>query len=93
MRGGATLDDKLIWGIRLMRIFSALVEVSAALLLLRMNEVGSMLRLNSVLGMVGPLIFIAVSALGLADSLGKVQPQKLALIFLGILLVLWGTRS
>jgi len=86
-------DQKMLWGIRLMRMLSASVEVVAALLLLRMTDAKSMLRLNGVLGMVGPFIFIGVSALGLAASLGKVHPQKLAVIFVGVLLVLWGTRS
>ncbi len=83
----------MLWGIRLMRMLSAAVEVIATLLLLRMTDAKSMLRLNGMLGLVGPFIFIGVSALGLAASLGKVQPQKLLLVFLGVLLVLWGTRS
>jgi hypothetical protein len=87
------LDDKLIWGIRLMRGLSAVVEVCAVLLLFRMQDSRSMLRLNGLLGLIGPLIFITVSAMGLADSLGKVQPGKLALILAGVVLVVWGTRS
>jgi EamA domain-containing membrane protein RarD len=87
------LDDKLIWGIRLMRGLSAAVEVCAVLLLFRMQDSRSMLRLNGLLGMIGPLIFISVSALGLADSLGKVQPVKLVVILAGVVLVVWGTRS
>lgn len=87
------MDDKLIWGIRLMRALSAVVEVCAVLLLFRMQDSRSMLRLNGLLGLIGPLIFISVSALGLADSLGKVQPAKLALILAGVVLVVWGTRS
>jgi hypothetical protein len=86
------LDDRFVWGIRLMRGLSALVEVSAVVLLFRMNDTRSMLRLNGVLGLVGPLIFIGVSALGLADSLGKLQPTKLAFILAGVALVVWGTR-
>jgi len=86
------LDDKLIWGIRLMRGLSAAIEVSAVLLLLRMQDVRPMLRLNSALGLVGPLIFIAVSAMGLAEGLGKIHPQKLLLILTGVVLVVLGTR-
>lgn len=86
------MDDKLIWGIRLVRALSAAIEVSAVLLLLRMHDVRPMLRLNSALGLVGPLVFIAVSAMGLAEGLGKIHPQKLLLILAGVVLVVLGTR-
>lgn len=85
--------DKMLWGIRLMRALSACIEVSAVFLLLKIQDVGSALRLNAILGLFGPFIFITVSALGLAASLGKVQPAKLGLIFAGVILVILGTRN
>jgi hypothetical protein len=86
------MAERLMWGIRLVRLLSATIEVVAVILLLRMQDVGSMLRLNAGLGLVGPLIFITVSALGLTGSLGQVQPAKLVLILLGVVLVVIGTR-
>lgn len=86
------MEEKLIWGIRLARMLSACVEVAAAVLLLRMADPRAMLRLNSLLGLVGPLVFVTVSALGLAASLGKLQPGRLLIVLLGVVLVLWGTR-
>lgn len=86
------MDEQMLWGIRIMRGLSALVEVSAVLLLLSVNDVRSMIRINGFLGMVGPLIFITVSALGLAAGLGKIQPHKLGLILVGVGCVVWGTR-
>jgi len=85
-------EEKLVWGIRLARMLSACIEVTAAVMLLRMVDPKLMLRLNGVLGLVGPLIFITVSALGLAASLGRMQPGKLLVVLLGVILVLWGTR-
>lgn len=82
----------MLWGIRLMRGLSATVEVCAVMLLLRMQDVRQMIRLNGILGMVGPLIFISVSALGLAAGLGKIQPGRLGLILVGVILVVLGTR-
>lgn len=83
----------MLWGMRLMRILSACVEVVAAVMLVRMNDPKAMLRLNGALGVVGPMIFIGVSALGIAASLGKIQPQKLAVILAGVILIVLGTRS
>ena len=86
------MEERLIWGMRLVRILSACIEVSAALILLRMADPKAMLRLNSVLGLVGPVVFIAVSALGLAASLGRLQPGRVLIVLAGIALVVWGTR-
>lgn len=86
------MDDRLVWGIRLVRGLSALVEVMAALLLLRMTDIRAMIRLNSMLGLVGPLVFITVSAFGIAASLGRIQPGRLGLVVLGVVLVVLGTR-
>ncbi len=86
------MEERLIWGMRLARMLSACIEVFAALMLLRMADPRAMLRLNSLLGLVGPAIFITVSALGLAASLGRLQPGRVLVVLLGIALVVWGTR-
>ena len=86
------MEERLIWGMRQARVLSACIEVTAALILLRMADPRAMLRLNSLLGLVGPAIFIAVSALGLAASLGRLQPGRVLIVLLGIALVVWGTR-
>ena len=86
------MEERLIWGMRLARMLSACVEVCVAVLLLRMADPRAMLRLNALAGLVGPAVFVAVSALGLAASLGRLEPGRLLVVFLGIALVLWGTR-
>lgn len=86
------MEDRMMMGIRLARGISAAIEVTALLLLLRMENIGDMVRLNGLLGMVGPVIFITVSALGLAGSIGAIQPAKLALIAAGVVLIVLGTR-
>lgn len=86
------MEERLIWGMRLARMLSACIEVFAALMLLRMADPRAMLRLNSLLGLVGPAIFITVSALGLAASPGRLQPGRVLVVLLGIALVVWGTR-
>lgn len=85
-------QEKMMWGIRLIRGLSVAIEFTALLLLLRMKDVASMLRLNGMLGLTGPVIFISVSALGLAAVAGQIPHWKLALILLGVVLVIVGTR-
>jgi hypothetical protein len=86
------VDEKFLLGIRLMRALSATIEVTAALLLFQMTDIRSMLRLNSLLGLVGPLIFITVSALGIVGSLDEIRWPKLLLVLAGVSLVVIGTK-
>ncbi|MDF2627545.1 MAG: hypothetical protein K0R39_1376 [Symbiobacteriaceae bacterium] len=86
------MEEHMMTGIRIARGISAAVEVTALLLLLRMDKIADMFRLNAFLGMVGPIIFITVSALGLAGSVGAVPWPKLLLIAAGIVLIVLGTR-
>lgn len=86
------MEEKMMMGIRLARGLSATVEVTALLMLLRMDDVKSMLKLNGMLGLVGPLIFITVSALGIAGSMGSIAPGKLAMIAAGVVMIVLGTR-
>ncbi len=86
-------NEKMIWAMRLMRGLSAVVEVTAALLFLRMNDAGSILRVNSLLGLIGPFIFIGVSAFGIAASVNTFPLKKIIMILAGVLMVIWGTKQ
>lgn len=74
-----------------LRVISGLIEIATALVFLKAGRIETALRLNAFLGLVGPVIFLAVSALGIVAIAVKLPPAKVALVSLGILLVLWGT--
>ncbi|MFO7172672.1 MAG: DUF2619 domain-containing protein [Bacillota bacterium] len=86
------MEQRLMQGMVLLRGISACLEVTAVLLMLRASRLESLLRLNAVLGLVGPATFLAVSALGLAGLSGRLHPGRFLLVALGVLLVLLGTR-
>ena len=77
----------------LIRVISGLLEIVVAIIFLKLGKVESALRMNSFLGLVGPLVFVAVSALGIVAVAVKLSWLKLILICLGIVLVLVGTKS
>ncbi|TYP57448.1 YqhV family protein [Thermosediminibacter litoriperuensis] len=85
--------EKLLFAMALMRFISAAVEFTAAMIFLRLKSLEAALRINALLGLVGPLVFTAVSLIGLFGMAGKVSPAKLLIIFTGVLLVLIGTRA
>jgi hypothetical protein len=74
------------------RLLSASIEITAALLMLRLNRVEAALRINGVLGLVGPTILIAVTLLGVVGLAGRIAPAKIVLIFAGVYLILYGSR-
>jgi len=84
--------DPFVNGMATVRFVSASLEFTAALLMLRFGRVDTALRINGVLGLVGPIILILTTALGVAGMAGRVQIGKLALIFVGVYLILYGSR-
>lgn len=77
----------------LIRVISGLLEIIVAIIFLKLGKVDSALRMNTFLGLVGPLVFLAVSALGIVAVAVKLSWFKIILTCLGILLVLAGTKS
>lgn len=75
------------------RMLSAAIEITAALMMLKFNRLDTALRINGLLGLVGPLILLAVTAVGLVGLAGRVHPWKLVTILTGVALIMAGTRS
>jgi hypothetical protein len=74
------------------RLLSGAIEVSAALIMLRLANLRSAVRINAVLGLIGPIILLSASLAGIAGMAGRVQTPKLLMIVLGVALILFGTR-
>ncbi len=85
--------NRSVLAMGLLRILSGLLEIAGALLCMRYNRVSVSLRVNSLLGLAGPLFFLAVGAIGLVSVSSSLRPVKMLLLALGILLVLWGTTG
>jgi hypothetical protein len=74
------------------RFISGALEILAALFFLKLGSVEAALRINALLGLIGPAVFIVVSVLGIVAMAVHLTPMKLILLTSGILLVLAGTR-
>ena len=77
----------------LIRIFSGLIELGAALLMLNFNKVETALKINAVLAFVGPIILMSVMALGLFGMAGKMPTSKMFFIILGVLFIFYGASK
>lgn len=88
-----TEEARLVAGMALFRLLAGSIEVTAALLMLKFRRVETAFQINAVLGLIGPVMFVIVSSLGLVGLAGKVSYTKLGLIVTGILLILIAARK
>jgi hypothetical protein len=85
--------EKVVMVMAVLRIFSGSVELIAALLMLKFNNIEKALIVNSSLVLVGPTILILTTAIGLSGLAENISFFKIFLIFLGIALILYGVKS
>jgi len=86
------LFDRFVFSMASLRILSAVIEFSAALLMLYFNRVESAFKINCTLAMVGPAVLLTTTGLGLAGLAGKVPFSTMVIILLGIALILIGVN-
>ena len=85
--------EKSIFWMALLRIFSGSLEIFVAFLILKFNNVEKALVMNSSLALVGPIILIITTTIGLLGIAEKVSVTKLFWILSGVACILYGVRS
>jgi hypothetical protein len=88
--GGGTLIDKIVLSMALLRVLSGSIELFAAFLMFRLNNVEKALLVNSSLALVGPLVFITITTLGLIGIADKISWSRLIWIALGLACLFFG---
>jgi len=73
------------------RLLSAGIELTGALLMWRLGRLETAVRINGFLGLVGPLILTTTMLLGIAGLATRLPLGKLLWIGAGVLLILVGT--
>lgn len=76
----------------LLRLIAGTIEISAGLLMVKFGKVQTALKINSVLGLIGPVILTLVGTIGLIGLSSQLSWPRLILTALGVLLVFLGTR-
>ena len=74
------------------RIISSMIELTAAYLMYHFKSVKTAIRINALLGFVGPIILITVTFIGLANISYKLPLWKIFLTGAGVVLILLGTK-
>lgn len=76
--------SKLVWSMALLRILSGTIEITAAVLMLKLVTVERALLVNTTLALVGPLILISTTAIGLSGLADKLSAGKFLWILCGV---------
>lgn len=84
--------NKYVLGMGLIRILSAMIELTAALLILKWGNIQKALKINAILAMVGPTILLIVMVIGLWGLTEKFSLFKLMILYLGVFLIFLGLR-
>lgn len=83
-------EERIVSGMALLRLLSASLEIAAALWMVRSGRIADAVRINGLLGVVGPLVLASVTALGLVGlaGAGRLSPARMATLAVAVALIL-----
>jgi len=87
-----TTEMRAVLTMALLRLIAGTIEISAGLLMVKFGHVQTALKINSLLGLIGPIILTLVGTIGLIGLSSQLSWSKLAVTALGVLLIFLGTR-
>ncbi|WP_332645416.1 YqhV family protein [Lysinibacillus sp. 54212] len=90
-KGGVELHAALLY-IVLLRIISGSIDILAATVMYKLNDLEKAFTINSSLAIVGPIIFITTTGIGLAGLSDKVSYAKMICLFSGVVLIMISLR-
>ncbi|MFB5675457.1 YqhV family protein [Paenibacillus terreus] len=82
--------DKFVAGMGMIRLLSGCIEIAAALIMLRLNQVEKALIVNTGLAMVGPLVLLTTTTIGLVGMADKLSWDKLMWVGCGVACLMFG---
>ncbi|MFY0543273.1 YqhV family protein [Brevibacillus sp. H7] len=85
--------EKAIIGMAALRLMSGTIEILAALLILKVNQVEKALLINSGLALVGPFVLLTTTTIGLVGLSDRISFWKVAWIFSGVVCIFIGVRK
>ncbi|WP_427138941.1 YqhV family protein [Psychrobacillus psychrodurans] len=85
--------EKALLFIIILRLLSGSIELSAAMLMIKFNDLEKAFYINSLLALVGPVVLIITTGIGLTGLSEKISLTRMVCLFSGILLILYSLKS
>ncbi|MVP00167.1 YqhV family protein [Paenibacillus lutrae] len=76
--------NKIVLTMASLRLFSGTLEIAAALLMLRFNQIEKALLVNTGLALAGPLILLSTTTIGLVGIAEKLSFGKMLWVVAGV---------
>ncbi|HHY06833.1 MAG TPA: YqhV family protein [Clostridia bacterium] len=77
----------------LLRLFSGFIEITAGIMMIYFHNIETALKINALLALIGPLMMIIVTSLGLIGIAGNVSLEKMLLILCGVVLIFFAINK
>lgn len=85
--------EKALFFMIALRLISGSIEITAAMLMLKYNDLEKAFYINTLLALVGPVILIVTTGIGLSGLSEKISLKKTILLFSGIVLIVMSLKS
>jgi hypothetical protein len=85
--------EKVVLVMAFLRLISGSIEIFAAILMIKFNTVEKALMVNSSLALIGPIILVLTTSIGLIGLVEKISIMKFVWIALGVSFIFVGVKS
>jgi putative exporter of polyketide antibiotics len=82
--------EKAVFAMVILRLISGFIEITAALIMLKLNELEKAIMINTSLALVGPVILFATTTVGLLGMVDRISYQRFVWILLGVTFIFIG---
>ncbi len=89
----ATFIEKALLIIITLRLISGSIEITAAALMFKFNDLEKAFYINTLLALVGPVILIVTTGIALLGLAEKVSLTRIICLFCGIFLIIFSLKS
>ncbi|WAA10791.1 YqhV family protein [Fervidibacillus albus] len=87
------LFERAILGMAFLRILSGSIEILVAIIILKLNDIEKALVVNSSLAIIGPMILIITTSIGVIGLSDKISFSSIIWIFIGVACILYGVKG
>ncbi|WP_172643567.1 YqhV family protein [Sporosarcina sp. D27] len=88
-----TVIERALLFIILLRVISGSIEISAAALMYKFNDLEKAFYINSMLALVGPVILVVTTGIALSGLTEKISLTRMVCLFAGVLLILYSLKA
>ena len=88
-----TFIEKALLFIIALRLLSGSIEITAAALMFKFNDLEKAFYINTLLALVGPIILIVTTGIALLGLAEKISLTRIICLFCGIFLILFSLKS